>query len=152
MMMEQRNLIAAILLSIAIVLGFQFLVEAPRLAKERARQEALQQTTGQTAPPAAAKGAQPQTPPAGAVGSAPTVPGVAAAPAAAPAGHPGRAEVLAESPRIAIASPALKGSISLKGARIDDLKLAEYHETVDPKSLEIVLLTPAPLATQPNSA
>ena len=38
--------------------------------------------------------------------------------------------------------PALKGSISLKGARIDDLKLAEYHETVDPKSPEIVLLTP----------
>ncbi|HYB56008.1 MAG TPA: membrane protein insertase YidC [Alphaproteobacteria bacterium] len=144
MMMEQRNLIAAILLSIAIVLGFQFLVEAPRLAKERARQQALQQTTGQTAPPAAATGAQPQIPPAGAVASAPTVPGVAAAPAAAPAaaGHPGRAEVLAESPRIAIASPSLKGSISLKGARIDDLKLGQYRETVDPKSPEIVLFTP----------
>jgi len=144
MMMEQRNLIAAILLSIAIVLGFQFLVEAPRLAKERARQQALQQTTGQTAPPAAATGAQPQIPPAGAVASAPTVPGVAAAPAAAPAAaaHPGRAEVLAESPRIAIASPSLKGSISLKGARIDDLKLGQYRETVDPKSPEIVLFTP----------
>ncbi|MGO8867775.1 MAG: membrane protein insertase YidC [Alphaproteobacteria bacterium] len=142
MMMEQRNLIAAILLSIAIVLGFQFLVEAPRLAKERARQQALQQTTGQTAPPAAATGAQPQIPPAGAVATAPTVPGVAAAPAAAAAGHPGRAEVLAESPRIAIASPSLKGSISLKGARIDDLKLVQYRETVDPKSPEIVLLSP----------
>ncbi|MFI5024164.1 MAG: membrane protein insertase YidC [Alphaproteobacteria bacterium] len=141
MMMEQRNLIAAILLSIAIVLGFQFLVEAPRLEKERARQQALQQTAGQTAPPAAAKGAQPQTPPAAASSTVPLAPGAAPAGAAA-RGAADRAQLLAESPRIAIASPALKGSISLKGARIDDLKLGEYHETVDRKSPEIVLLTP----------
>jgi len=141
MMMEQRNLIAAILLSIAIVLGFQFLIEAPRLEKERARQQALQQTAGQTAPPAAAKGAQPQTPPAAASSTVPLAPGGAPAGAAA-RGAADRAQLLAESPRITIATPSLKGSISLKGARIDDLKLVEYHETVDPKSPEIVLLTP----------
>jgi len=147
-MMEQRNLIAAILLSIAIVLGFQFLVEAPRLEKERARQLALQQqTAGQPAQPAA-PGAKPQAPSQGAAETAPAVPGTAPKPAQAPAPstaaapHPERAQILAESPRVPISSPAYKGSIALKGARIDDLSLVQYRETVAPKSPEIVLLTP----------
>ncbi|MEO8302428.1 MAG: membrane protein insertase YidC, partial [Rhizomicrobium sp.] len=33
-------------------------------------------------------------------------------------------------------------SILLKGARLDDLRLKKYHDTVDPKSPEIVLLAP----------
>ena len=137
-MMEQRNLIAAILLSIAIVLAFQFLVEGPQ--RERARQQALQQQAAQTPP-----GGVPAGPvaPAG-PGTAPIAPAAPGAPAAAPtaAAAPSRAELLAESPRVAIATPRLHGSIALKGARLDDLTLVEYHETVDPKSPEIVLLTP----------
>jgi YidC/Oxa1 family membrane protein insertase len=141
-MMEQRNLIAAILLSIAIVLAFQFLVEGPRLERERARQRAAQQQTSQMAP--AAPPASPAAPAApGTAATAPAAPGApaGAAAAAAPAA-PSRAELLAESPRVAIATPRLHGSIALKGARLDDLTLVEYHETVDPKSPEIVLLTP----------
>ena len=38
---------------------------------------------------------------------------------------------------------ALKGSIALKGARIDDLALTKYRETVDPNSPPIVLLSPS---------
>jgi YidC/Oxa1 family membrane protein insertase len=34
------------------------------------------------------------------------------------------------------------GSLLLKGARLDDLRLKKYRETVDPKSPEIVLLAP----------
>ena len=37
---------------------------------------------------------------------------------------------------------ALKGSIALKGARLDDLSLSQYRETVDPNSPAIVLLAP----------
>jgi len=36
----------------------------------------------------------------------------------------------------------MKGSIGLKGARIDDVSLTGYHETVDPNSPPIVFLSP----------
>ncbi len=47
------------------------------------------------------------------------------------------------SKRIAIKSGSVRGSINLEGARLDDLTLTRYHETVDPKSPEIPLLSPA---------
>ena len=53
-----------------------------------------------------------------------------------------RAAVIAAAPRVAIDSAQLHGSISLAGARIDDLTLARYRETVDRDSPEIVLLSP----------
>ena len=46
-------------------------------------------------------------------------------------------------PRIAIDTAALKGSIALKGGRIDDLTLKDYRETVEPDSANVVLLSPA---------
>ena len=54
-----------------------------------------------------------------------------------------RAAALALSPRVKIESPALTGSIALIGGRIDDLSLARYRDTVDPKSPNIVLFAPA---------
>ena len=54
-----------------------------------------------------------------------------------------REAALAASPRVRIETPSLAGSISLKGARIDDLSLIKYRETVDPKSPPIVLLAPS---------
>ena len=51
--------------------------------------------------------------------------------------------VLAESPRVAIDTPALKGSINLKGARIDDLVLLRHRETIAANSPPIRLLSPA---------
>ncbi|WCT73875.1 membrane protein insertase YidC [Sphingomonas naphthae] len=53
-----------------------------------------------------------------------------------------RAIVLGESPRVAIATPKLKGSISLKGARIDDLVLVTYGETIAKNSPPVRLLSP----------
>jgi YidC/Oxa1 family membrane protein insertase len=53
-----------------------------------------------------------------------------------------RPEALAASPRIAIKSGRLSGSIALIGGRIDDLTLSTYRETVDPGSPPIVLLNP----------
>ncbi len=54
-----------------------------------------------------------------------------------------RKVVLAETPRVAIDTPRLKGSINLKGARIDDLVLLDYKQTVDKNSPPIRLLSPA---------
>ncbi|MGN6817128.1 MAG: membrane protein insertase YidC [Sphingomonas sp.] len=44
--------------------------------------------------------------------------------------------------RVAIDTPTLKGSINLKGARIDDLLLTQYKETVEKNSPPIRLLSP----------
>lgn len=54
-----------------------------------------------------------------------------------------RKAVLAETPRVQIDTPTLKGSINLKGARIDDLVLTQYAETVAKGSQPIRLLSPA---------
>jgi YidC/Oxa1 family membrane protein insertase len=54
-----------------------------------------------------------------------------------------RQEALNRSQRIAIDTPRLKGSIALTGGRIDDLSLAQYRETTDPKSAAIELLSPS---------
>jgi YidC/Oxa1 family membrane protein insertase len=51
--------------------------------------------------------------------------------------------VLAESPRVRIDTPRVSGSINLKGARIDDLVLKQYKETVAKDSPPIRLLSPA---------
>ena len=54
-----------------------------------------------------------------------------------------REAALAAGPRIKIETPKVTGSIALKGARIDDLSLTQYRETVDPKSPAIVLFAPS---------
>ena len=47
-----------------------------------------------------------------------------------------------QSARVKIETPKLHGSINLTGALLDDLTLADYHETVNPQSAEIKLLSP----------
>ena len=72
------------------------------------------------------------------------VPNPAADPTAdGPAATRDRRVVLAESPRVRIETPRLRGSINLKGARIDDLVLIDYKETVAKNSPPIRLLSPA---------
>ena len=53
-----------------------------------------------------------------------------------------RAVVLAESPRLRIDTPRLQGSINLKGARVDDLTLTRYKETIADNSPPIRLFSP----------
>jgi YidC/Oxa1 family membrane protein insertase len=72
-----------------------------------------------------------------------THPGVPLAPGAAPqAVYIPLDKALAASPRIKIDTPALTGSVALKGGRIDDLDLKGYHETTDPRSPLVELLRP----------
>jgi YidC/Oxa1 family membrane protein insertase len=130
MMQNNRNYFIAIALSVLIVLGWQFLYMNPRIEAQRKAQEAqkAQQQTEQTQQPAASgQSAQPN-------GAAPT--GQATATAT-------REEALAKSPRVAIDTAALSGSINLAGARLDDLRLKGYHETVDNSSPIITLFSPA---------
>ncbi|MEJ7926076.1 membrane protein insertase YidC [Sphingobium sp. AN641] len=54
-----------------------------------------------------------------------------------------RAAVLKEAPRVPIRTPKLIGSINLKGARIDDIVLPTYGETIAKNSPAIRLYSPA---------
>ena len=49
---------------------------------------------------------------------------------------------LAAAPRLKIETPKLSGSISLLGARIDDLSLTTYRETLDKASPNVRILSP----------
>ena len=147
---EQRNFIIAIALSMAIIIGWQmFFAPAPE------KPQATTTTSGEAQPPAAQKGAEKkapaQTPTAGelpaAGNAAPAAPAVPATGAGTGvAAVPSRAQALQTSPRVAIDTPSLKGSINLKGGRIDDLVLKKYRERIDPDSPNIVLLKPEGLA------
>ena len=148
-MIEHKNTILAIVLSLIVVVGWQYFVGYPQMEKQR--QEALlkQQEQARSQPGASQPGtAQPATPApqAGAAG-APPVPGgttaPSAVPSAAPSGAATREGVIASSPRVPITTSTLNGSIALKGGRIDNLALEQYRETVDPRSPAIVLFSPS---------
>jgi YidC/Oxa1 family membrane protein insertase len=130
---NNRNFLLAILLSIGVLFAWQFFfVPKPHPPAEKPPvQQSQQQQQTEQGPPR--PGAQSETPAAG----GPTAPAAGATPTLT------REEALAQSPRIAIDTPALKGSIALKGGRIDDLTLKDYRETVDPDSPNVILLSPA---------
>jgi YidC/Oxa1 family membrane protein insertase len=136
---DNKNLMTAIVLSLAVLLGWQYFFAMPKLREEQARKEFTKELEAQRGAAGQASGG---------------LPGVASSPSAqtsetAPkAGQPtlapvSRDESLKLSPRIAIKTPSLEGSIALKGGRLDDLVLAKYRETVDPNSAKVTLLSPA---------
>ena len=129
-MMDQKNLLLAIVLSVVILIGFQYLL--PSSTKTPPQPTASPQTTGVNPAPNAAAPAAATTPAGG------TAPAGAAAAALAIS----REQAIASQPRVKIDTPRLHGSVALTGGRLDDLTLATYHETVDPKSPEVVLLWP----------
>ena len=57
-----------------------------------------------------------------------------------------RPQALAQSPRVVIDTPALTGSIALKGARLDDLFLKAYHVDLAKTSPLVELLRPEGMA------
>ncbi|HMF20644.1 MAG TPA: membrane protein insertase YidC [Pseudolabrys sp.] len=137
-MNDNKNTILAIALSALVLLAWQYFFALPQ---EKARQEQLQaqqQAQKQNAPAPAQPG---QPAPAPSQAAPPQPPGQASVPAApAPVD---RAAALKDGPRVPIATASVQGSIALKGARIDDIALVKFRETVDPKSPPIVLLSPS---------
>src|SRR3954447_16696926 len=136
-MTDNRNTILAVILSGLVLIGWQYFFNIPQMEKQRA----LQQTQAELAKPT------PQAAPGGAgpYASGPT-PSANAPAANQPASAPAivaRDTAISATPRIKISTPRLGGSISLKGARIDDLALIQFRETVDPASPPIILFSPS---------
>ena len=125
--MDQKNLIFAIALALAILLGWQMLVEQPRQEQAEAELQRIEEAAGRD----------------------PNTIGIPAVPApgqtalsAAPAQPRERDDVLVESRRIAIETASYRGSINLTGGRFDDLTLRNYRQTVEAGSENITLLSP----------
>jgi YidC/Oxa1 family membrane protein insertase len=141
-MENNRNYFVAILLSVLVLIAWQFLYVSPKIERERLAAEALQAEqaaqapatgTGDTPAPGAVSGSAP--------GSDAAVPGTITQAAGL-----SREDVLAQTDRISIDTPSITGSINLSGARIDDVLLKEYRETIDPESPIITLFSPAAMA------
>lgn len=116
-----RNFLLAAVLSAAVIIGWQIFVVKPQVDAAIAARKAQE-----AAAAAANLTAKPQ---------------IAPPPAAT------LTDALAKAPgRVAIDAPEIDGSINLAGAKLDDIRLKNFRETVDPTSPEIRLLRPAEFA------
>ena len=134
-MNDQNNFLVAIVLSLAVLLGWQFFVTEPRLEEERVRQQAeaaLQENAASSS--AAAVQDAPQNDLSGEI-----------APQAASSSTPQVASAtvtagFAKAPRLNVETPQLTGSIALMGARFDDLVLKAYGANADEDAPRQILL------------
>ena len=138
---DNKNLLIAVALSMAVMLGWQVFYAGPQIKEqqEHAKREAAakQEAARQAEAPAATPALPGATTPGAAV---PSTTSPAQSMTALPTAT--RDEALSKSARVPVETPSLSGSISLKGGLIDDLKLVNYTETVDPKSPKVVLFSP----------
>ena len=115
--MDQRRLFLAIAISLVILLGFQFLSPPPKRPAATANAPVATQTA--TAPK-----------PSDTLGVTTQDAGLAPVPTPA------------NTPRLTISGPRVQGSVSLVGARLDDLILRDYRETLAKDSPEVRVLEP----------
>ncbi|MCC3861413.1 membrane protein insertase YidC [Pseudemcibacter aquimaris] len=132
-MEENRNFIMAIVLTMAILFGWEYFYGAPM------REAAEQQAANEQAVDVDTAGVPQMA--AGSAADAGSIPGMSAPVVKQIATD--RVEIIDGRDSIKIDSARLSGSISLKGLRFDDLSLKDYHETVDKSSPIITLLNPS---------
>jgi YidC/Oxa1 family membrane protein insertase len=119
---DVKNIVLAVVLSTMVLLGWT--VVADRFFPTEAPTPVASSAAPAGAPaPAALQGAAPAI--------------------AGPGAILGRDAALAASPRVAIDTPRLKGSINLTGARFDDLVLPSYRQTNDKASPPVRLFSPS---------
>ena len=149
-MADQKNLFLAVALSIVILISWNVMVEQPKIEKQKAAHE-QQQAAEEAVLQAQESGTGQATTPSGdspvrAGDVAKTGPqlGVGAAPGTSSLAATGitREDALKKASRLRIDTPRLRGSISLIGARVDDLTLKDYQVGLDEESAEIDLLQP----------
>ncbi|MCF6343997.1 MAG: membrane protein insertase YidC [Devosiaceae bacterium] len=139
-MQDKRNMILAILLSIIVLFGWQFFIIGPQIERQaKLEQIAAEANIVENGANGVSDTTNLPTPSANAsintniVEQAPQQSGEFA----------DRLAAIASSPRVKIDTPSLIGSINLVGARLDDLELKKYNESVDDNSPIITYLSPA---------
>ncbi|WP_454714144.1 membrane protein insertase YidC [Caulobacter segnis] len=118
---DNKNTLMFIVSAFAILIGYQFFVLGPQQRKAEAEARAKKAVAAQVA----------------------SQPGVTLDANGNPAPlRLSRDVAKAASPRVPVDTPALSGSIALKGGRIDDLFLRKYAETTDKNSPPVELFRP----------
>ncbi|KQV55800.1 MULTISPECIES: membrane protein insertase YidC [unclassified Caulobacter] len=118
---DNKNTLMFIVSAFVILIGYQFFILGPQQKKAEAELQAKKAANAKLA----------------------TQPGVTLDANGNPAPlRLSRDQAKAQSPRIVVDTPALSGSIALKGGRIDDLLLRKYAETVDKNSPPVELFRP----------
>jgi YidC/Oxa1 family membrane protein insertase len=113
---ETRNLVAAISLSMTVLIGYQlFFVD---VKKDQYKQEMITENVGDSS-----NIPIPSNDNSGILNTENT-----------------KSVAIKTVPRVSLMSKEISGSISLRGARIDDVTLTQYRETLDPESTLINLL------------
>jgi len=149
-MENNKNFVLAMVLSLAVLIGWQYFVISPRMEQERraaeieaSRQATLSGKTAETGTPSGANAIPQAGPQAGTSAQNSTNTSVPGTPAqtSSNTSHDRKA-ALGVNPRVEIDAKRLSGSINLIGGRIDDLRLKDYRDTIDKKSPTIILLSP----------
>ena len=122
---ENRNLIMAVALSMIVLLGWQIFVIQPEMEKEAAEQERIAAEMAQSAATANESG----QPSASAASGTPAI-----------INNTAPAKAVDTAKRIVIDAPLVRGSFSVRGARLDDVILTSYNETLDENSENIHFL------------
>ncbi|MBN8842861.1 MAG: membrane protein insertase YidC [Sphingomonadales bacterium] len=128
---DKRNWITAILLSAAILLGWNFVSQ--KFFPTPKKPDVTQTVAGTNGTPATTPATQGQ--PSG----LPAAPGAAAP--VSQAVVPVEA-ALASGNRVPIETPAISGSINLVGARVDDITLTKYRQTIKKNAPPVRLFAP----------
>ncbi|MGB0844354.1 MAG: membrane protein insertase YidC [Alphaproteobacteria bacterium] len=129
---QQRNLLLAVVLSVAVLIGWQIFVEGPKqqAAREQAEAQRVLREAQEAANPSTTSGMQPAAN--GSVASSGNQTPTTTASPTAPKG-----EVLK------FTTSAMTGAFNTKGARLDDVTLTKYFETQEEGSDNIHLLKPS---------
>jgi len=143
---NNKNTFIAIALSIMVIVAWQFLYVNPKLEVERKSAENAAKRQAEITQQAQTPTAQTSE-----TGEAANIPNTGQSQGNIPSAQSGSTETAAasreaavgKSERIQLETDRLVGSINLKGARIDDLRLKDYRETIDKDSPLIVLLSPS---------
>ncbi len=148
---DQKNLFIAMGLSLLVIVGWNFFYGVPEAQRQRQQQTQQQAQLPQQATPPQATQPAPSTAAPGVAAPQAVVPGAPAptlapttpSPAPVPVFGLTREQALEGAPRVRIDTPSLSGSINLRGGRIDDVRLTQFRETIQPGSATISLLNPA---------
>ncbi len=135
---NNRNFLLAAVLSICVLVLWQAFYAGPKMKEEQARKQREAQKTQQTVTAPTKPGAPGISAP-----SQPKGTSVLPQPGATLKVGKDRKAVLKASPRVEINTPKLRGSISLKGGRIDDLVLKDYKVSTKDDSENVTLFSPA---------